>query len=444
MRKVVVISIREYIAAVKSKAFIITLVMMPVLMSFGLIAERFLGDELDIRDKRFAVIDHSGALFANLVQETNRRNAEDIYEKDDEGTINKSKQIRARYLLEGVAAGNTSHDELLLDLSDRVRNGDLFAFAEISPDVLDPPEDSQDPAVKYYSNTPTYHDLRRWLRGAVTTAVQHRRFSESGLDREKVDRAMRPTDLEHFSLLALDESTGLIRAAEKVDEAASFIIPAMMVMLLFMVIMVGASPLIQSVLEEKSQRIAEVLLASVTPFQWMMGKLIGMVGVSFTIVIIYLTGGLIVADRYGVMQLIPFSLLGWFMAYQALSVLMFGAVFVAVGAACTDHREAQSAIMPVMIVIVLPMMLWMHVAREPATPFAMVVSLFPPATPILMLVRQAVPPGIPLWQPILGMVLVLLTTVLCIFAAGRIFRVGILMQGKGASFRDMIRWIVKG
>ena len=100
--------------------------------------------------------------------------------------------------------------------------------------------------------------------------------------------------------------------------------------------------------------------------------------------------------------------------------------------------------MPVMVVVVLPMMLWISVAREPTTTFSTVVSLFPPATPMLMLVRQAVPPGIPFWQPALGTLLVLLTTLLCVFAAGRIFRVGILMQGKGAKLTEMVRWIARG
>ena len=82
--------------------------------------------------------------------------------------------------------------------------------------------------------------------------------------------------------------------------------------------------------------------------------------------------------------------------------------------------------------------------REPNSTMATVLSLFPPVTPVLMLTRQAIPPGIPAWQPAPGMLLVLLTTVACVFAAGRVFRVGILMQGQGARFRDMLRWVVKG
>ncbi|NOS99254.1 MAG: ABC transporter permease [Phycisphaerales bacterium] len=461
MRKIMVIAIREYLAAVKSKAFIVTLVLMPVMMAGSLVAEKALKGNVDLTPKRLAVVDRTGQLFDALKAAVEKRNTTEVFEEDDEDVAavdrmrtrekdgppaadGERRQVFPYFVLEKVDPVEAGGDELLLTLSDRVRKGELFAFAEIEPGVLDPPESSKPPAIRYFSNTPTYRWMHRWLNMAVTVAAQEHRFERSGLDPRKVAWALTPTEVDHLGLFERDASGRTIVPAKKVDEVASFIVPAMMVFLLFMVIMVGASPLIQSVLEEKTQRIAEVILASVTPFQWMMGKLIGMVGVSFTIVTVYLIGGLIVADRFGVMDMIPLHLLAWFLVYQAVSVLMFGAMFVAVGAACSDHREAQSAIMPVMLVIVMPMMVWMNVLREPNTLFATLISLFPPATPMLMLIRQAVPPGIPLWQPVLGMVLVLLTTVLVIFAASRIFRVGILMQGKGAGFRDMFRWVIRG
>jgi ABC-2 type transport system permease protein len=87
---------------------------------------------------------------------------------------------------------------------------------------------------------------------------------------------------------------------------------------------------------------------------------------------------------------------------------------------------------------------WVNVAREPTSTFAAAISFFPTATPMLMIIRLAVPPGIGWWQPVLGLLLMLATTAACVYAAGRIFRVGILMQGKGASMRDLTRWIFRG
>ena len=99
---------------------------------------------------------------------------------------------------------------------------------------------------------------------------------------------------------------------------------------------------------------------------------------------------------------------------------------------------------PVMVLVISPLFVWMYVLQQPNAPLSVALSLFPPATPMLMIIRQAVPPGIPLWQPLLGVLLLLITTVLGVLAASRIFRVGILMQGKGAKFGEMLRWIVRG
>ncbi len=442
MRKVMVIAVREYLAAVKSKAFIITILMMPVLMGSGMIAEAFLGDaSLDTTDRRIAVVDHSGVLYDELAAAAELRNAIEIY--DESSAPAKPKQIAPRFILERVLPAEDV-DESYLALSERVRSDELFAFVEIRPDVLESAGDDEQVGVRYFSNAPTYKNVRIWLSNVISASVRQWRFDRSGLDAEKVAWATRETSIDELGLVTRDEATGAIVQAEIVDKIGNVLIPIMLVVLLFMVIMMAAGPLIQSVIEEKMQRISEVLLGCIDPFGWMLGKLLGMVGVSFTIVGVYLGGGLAVAAERGVLDLVPTHLLGWFAAYQVLAVLMYGAVFVGVGAGCSDHREAQTALTPLMVVIMLPMILMESVIREPNSTMATVLSLVPPVTPVLMLARQAVSPGVPMWQPVVGMALVVATTVLCIFAAGRVFRVGVLMQGQGAKFRDMLRWAVKG
>lgn len=99
---------------------------------------------------------------------------------------------------------------------------------------------------------------------------------------------------------------------------------------------------------------------------------------------------------------------------------------------------------PVMLIIILPMFVLQNVMREPNSSQSMFMSLVPIATPMLMIVRQAVPPGVPLWQPVVGITLVIVTSFLFVFGAGRVFRVGILMQGKGGKLSDIIRWAIRG
>ena len=97
-----------------------------------------------------------------------------------------------------------------------------------------------------------------------------------------------------------------------------------------------------------------------------------------------------------------------------------------------------------MLLASLPMFLLGSVIREPNSPVVRGLSFFPFATPNLMIARLAVPPGLPLWEPLLGVAVVLATTVLCVYAAGRIFRVGLLMQGKGARMGQIVKWIFRG
>ena len=177
----------------------------------------------------------------------------------------------------------------------------------------------------------------------LNAQVQAVRCERAGLDREVVQsEATRRNAVDNLGLSrATPQAT--ISQAEKVNTLANFFVPMGLMMLMFMVIMVGASPLMQSVLEEKMQRIAEVLLGSVTPFQLMLGKLLGMVGVSLTIVAVYLAGGYLalrLRRLRGVLSRCTSS--WWFVLFQALAVLMYGSLFIAIGAAVSDMKEAQT------------------------------------------------------------------------------------------------------
>src|SRR5262249_41440024 len=127
--------------------------------------------------------------------------------------------------------------------------------------------------------------------------------------------------------------TGKVEEYSGKDKAAPFLVPFALLMLMFMVIFMGATPLMQGVVEEKLQRIAEVLLGSVSPFQLMMGKLLGLVGVSLTMSAVYLGGGYWLANHYGFARFFPIGLLLWFFLFRWWAAWLMAAMFVAVGAA---------------------------------------------------------------------------------------------------------------
>ena len=99
------------------------------------------------------------------------------------------------------------------------------------------------------------------------------------------------------------------------------------------------------------------------------------------------------------------TVLAWFIAYLVVGVVMYGALFIAVGAACSDLRDTQTMLWPVMLLAMLPLFVWINVVREPTSTFSTVASFIPTATPMLMILRIAVPPGVGWWQPALGLAL---------------------------------------
>jgi ABC-type Na+ efflux pump permease subunit len=215
-------------------------------------------------------------------------------------------------------------------------------------------------------------------------------------------------------------------------------------MLMFLMVMMSVPGMLQSVMEEKTQRIAEVLLGSIKPFQFMLGKLIGGVGVSLTSSAVYLIGGTIVIKILGYEEYVPFHVIPWFLIFMLFAIIMLGSIASALGATCSEPKDTQSLTIPALLPIMIPMFVYFPVVREPGGSFATIMSLIPPFTPLLMLLRMATPEPVPSWQPLVGLLGVTLITVFFVWAGGRLFRVAILMQGTPPKLSNIIQWAIKG
>jgi len=179
----------------------------------------------------------------------------------------------------------------------------------------------------------------------------------------------------------------------------------------------------------------------VTPFELMMGKLIGSATVSLLLACVYLAGGILVAHHWGYGHIVTAATLGWFLLFLVLALFIFGSVFIAIGAACSDLKDAQNMMTPAMLLLMLPALTWFSVARAPDSTMSLTLSMIPTAAPFLMLMRISVPPGPPMWQVLMSVALTALTVVAAVHAAGKIFRTGLLMQGKAATMGEMWKWV---
>jgi ABC-2 type transport system permease protein len=437
MRKIMTLAWREYKAAVRTRGFIIGLVMMPIFMSGSFIAMKISEGHVDISDKKVAVIDWSGKIADSIVQAAKTRNETELFDT-------KKKKIRPAYLIEVTDPNRENPEKQRLELSDRIGAKKLYAFVEIGADIVHPRGNAESSRIGYHSKNAAMDDLRRWLSWPVNNQLRSLRLKDAGVDESKIRDLFSWANIDGLGLASREEGTGKFKKAERSNEGVAIFIPMIMMMLMFFMIILGANPLLTSVMEEKGQRIAEVLLGSVQPFEFMMGKIMGGMGVSLTASIVYVIGGITAVSHMGLGAFIPYHLLPWFFAFMILAVLLFGSMFASLGSACNDLKDVQSLAMPVMLPVIIPMLFMMPVLKEPLSAFSTWLSLFPPFTPMLMMLRLSTPGGIPVWQPIVGIAGVLLLTVFSVWAGGRIFRIGILMQGKPPKLLDLFRWAVRG
>ncbi|MEE8142969.1 MAG: ABC transporter permease, partial [Planctomycetota bacterium] len=349
------------------------------------------------------------------------------------------KQVQPRFVPETHVENESGSERTIAELSERVRNGELFAFLVIGANSLSW-ERGRDSSMVYHSNSPTYDALRKWLSSVINEELRRVRFEEADLDRQLVERLTRRVAIESHGLATVDES-GTVQEAEKIDKVATFAIPAISMFLLFALVMSSAPALMNNVLEEKMQKIAEVLVSAITPFQLMLGKLIGALLVSSTLSTLYLGAAVFLAYKFDKLHLISPSMLFWFLFFQFTALMIYGSVFTAIGAACNELRDAQTMMFPAMMLVMLPLFCWVPVLRAPESTFAVLLSLFPPATPMLMMLRISIPPGPAPWEIILSMILALGFSLMCVMAAAKIFRVGILAQGQAPSMRRMLMWV---
>jgi len=235
----------------------------------------------------------------------------------------------------------------------------------------------------------------------------------------------------------------------------SFALGYFMAILLYFAILVYGIGLMQSVLEEKTTKIVEVLVSSLRPFQLLAGKLLGVGGTSLFQFLIWavttrvllsqrgpLMGRFAGAEGANVFQLpsVPALTAVLFLFYFVTGFLLYAAMFAAVGAMSNSHQEAQQAQQPVTMLLMLSMFSLLPLITNPASTYSVVLSLIPFSAPIAMPVRW-VAGSVPFVEVATSMAFLLLGIVAVLWVAGRIYRVGILMTGKRPSIKELVRWV---
>jgi ABC-2 type transport system permease protein len=433
MNKIYAVIRREFIERVRTKAFILATLGLPLLMVFAMVVPAMMMKGTD-RTTRVAVIDATSdgtgaAIVAALQKPTFKDGA------------------RPKYAIEHVQRGGDvtpARDSLLLRTSREV--------AEPLDGVLILPENTLAAGqVDYFGTNVSSFETMGELRRAVSSVVVGTRLERAGVDAGVVAAATRPADMNTIKV-SDGKPTG--ESGE-----ASFLLAYVMGFLLYISVVLFGQQTMMSVIEEKTSRIMEILASSLRPFQMLLGKVLGVGAVGLLqmgiwVGTVYMVGqnrtvlaGLlkVPVETMQAMPIpsIPTDLLVVFLTYFGLGFLLFGALFAAVGSMVNSTQEAQQAISGVIMVIMVGFFGVFAVIKDPSGGLGTTLSLIPFTAPFVMPVRWSMS-SVPLPQLALSLVIMVASLLGVVWVAGRIYRTGILMYGKKPTLREVFRWVRAG
>lgn len=433
MNKIFAVIRREFIERVRTKAFILATLGLPLLMVFAMVVPAMMMKGTD-RTTRVAVIDATNdgtgaAIVAALQKPTFKDGA------------------RPKYAIEHVQRGGdvtTARDSLLLRTSREV--------AEPLDGVMILPENTLAAGqVEYFGTNVSSFETMGELRRAISSVVVGTRLERAGVDAGVVTAATRPAEL---TTIKVSDGKPTGESGE-----ASFLLAYVMGFLLYISVVLFGQQTMMSVIEEKTSRIMEILASSLRPFQMLLGKVlgvgaVGLLQMSIWVGTVYVVGqnrtvlaGLlkVPVETMQAMPIpsIPTDLLIVFLTYFALGFLLFGALFAAVGSMVNSTQEAQQAISGVIMVIMVGFFGVFAVIKDPSGGLGTTLSLIPFTAPFVMPVRWSMS-SVPLPQLALSLVIMVATLLGVVWLAGRIYRTGILMYGKKPTLREVFRWVRAG
>ncbi|NLF33096.1 MAG: ABC transporter permease [Planctomycetes bacterium] len=424
MRKTLHIARREFIETVRTRAFLASVVLAPLIITAVLF---FIGRSeealLSSRPARHVVlVDRSGLLADD---------ARGAFEHHNRTNANRP------LVLEVASFGPNGPEEALRRAKDRLRLGAVDAVADVAAGALD-----GQGGLTFITGPVGATDLiwHETVQRLVDHAAFLARCRREGLSAERISALRRSLPLEHLAL-------GADRAETKKDPRSglmTMMVPFAFLMLMYMGVVSTGQIMVTSVVEEKTSRIMEVLLSAVTPLQLMAGKILGLGAVGLLLIGSWIAAGWGASAWRGIDLGLSATLVACFAVYYLLGYLLYAAILAGLGSVCSTLREAQSLVMPVVMIMVIPIMGWFNLSQDPNGVLARVFSYVPVTTSMLMMLRLTAGGGLWAGEIVLSMLALVGWNVAALWASARLFRVGVLMYGKRPSPREILRWIRRG
>ncbi len=434
MKNIIIITKREFLTQVKKRSFIILTLLAPLLLiGFGAFISYLM--KANTSEYQFSVLDKSGLYTGKL--------------KSDE---------KLKYIFVNPA----SEVSLRSSLKDMPGTDGLLIIPEIKNNDFSKMEKE----TKLLVNKKIGNDTKKQVSKDLMKVIREEKIKGLGLNERQIEDLDKSFELDTENVVDNDKGD---------DEMAFGVKSALSMVLMyatFMFIVIYGVRVMRSVLEEKNNRVVEIIISSVKPFELMFGKILGVTGVALTQFAVWITmsvvGALVLntgfssvqnqlanqdsgmADKLDIKQMateISHKLLEMnfpliivvFILFFLLGYIFYSSMYAAIGSAVDNETETQQFTMFAIIPLMIGMYGSFTIVNNPEGPMAFWLSMIPFTSPVAMIAR--IPFGVPIWQILLSGAILIGTTLLMVFVAAKIYRVGILMYGNKATYKELWKWI---
>lgn len=435
MNKSIIILKREYLTRVRKKSFVILTLLVPFLFAAFTILPAWLAMQDDTEKRTIAICDESG-LFLNKFENTE------------------------------FTSFHYIPSEEFVKIKDHIAGTSFYALLFIPSDIV------QSSRAELLSDRQVTMDIKNMLAGKLETVIEADKkkqiIEQAGIPDLEARLAATRTDIK-LETIKVNEKGESVKSSTEIAMAAGYVAG----FIIYMFVFVYGAMVMRGVMEEKTSRIVEVIISSVKPTQLMFGKIvgIGLVGLTqllFWIIIlttimtavpafigtdevVQQSQNMMAAQTAGNEKNIALQgiemisnlnlplILGTFLFYFLGGFLLYSSLMGAVGAAVDNEEETQQFMMPVTIPLIFSIIILFPIIKNPEGSLAFWASVIPFTSPVIMMAR--IPFGVPAWELILSMAVLVVSIWGTIWVAGKIYRTGILLYGKKVNFKEILKWI---
>jgi ABC-type Na+ efflux pump permease subunit len=430
------VAARDFSVTVSNKGFLFGILLMPILISiFAFLGPRILNSRSPVVAGQVAVMDATGSLTSDLRLELAPLAIAARRVRD--GGPRNPMQRGGPPIPNITVVEKHSVEDLQVTKNWLVQAPDAterhLAVIAIHPDAVKRAEGkSEYGTYDLYIASRLDENTENVIHDAMRHALVSARLKNNGIDQATVDASMH---VVHPVSVMVDGG-----GERETRRGFARMLPFLCGILLFIGVMTGGQLLMTSTVEEKSSRVVEVLLAAVSPLELMWGKLLGQLAVGLLTVAVYVGLGMLALLEYSLAGLVDPMLLVYFVIFYLLAALVYGGLMMSIGAAVSQVADAQSLLGPVMILLIAPYALVPIIGQNPNSTLSVAMTFVPPLNSFVVLARLASSTPPPLWQVFGAMGTGLAGAGVAVWFAAKVFKIGLLMQGKPPSFATLVKW----